>query len=125
MTAGTHRQKKKSKSGHSIAPMPACRMSFDMTGLEAVSLENAPKRWSSERCRNCLAKVVGALKVSCGARGDCFLMLLIRHRRGRRRSKGKRSENAGHKEKVPPLHVSMSACMLLVGKLLQRSTTCA
>lgn len=44
--------------------MPAGMMHFDMSGLTEVDLSNAPKRWSEERCRSSLAKVMGALKVA-------------------------------------------------------------
>ena len=66
VAGGAHREKKRSRKalGLSILPMPAGKLPYDMSGLEGVSLQNAPKRWSSERCRNCLAKVMAVLKVT-------------------------------------------------------------
>ncbi len=65
---GALREKKRSRTrqlGHNTPPMPASKLGFSLSGLEAVNLQNAPKRWSLERCKNCLAEVMGALKVSC------------------------------------------------------------
>ena len=45
------------------APMPASRMPYDVDGLTEVDLSHAPKRWSEERCKSSLAKVMNALKV--------------------------------------------------------------
>lgn len=39
-------------------------MPYDMLGLTEVDLSNAPKRWSAERCRTSLTKVMAALMVS-------------------------------------------------------------
>ena len=61
---GDRKKSKAKATGHSAVPMPASRLAYDMADLEEVNLQNAPKRWSNERCRNCLAKVVGVLKVS-------------------------------------------------------------
>ena len=66
---GTVKEKKRSRPrplGQYSLPMPASRLAYDMSGLEAVNLQNAPKRWSLDRCRNCLAKVMEQLKVSSG-----------------------------------------------------------
>ena len=52
------------------APMPASRMPYDVAGLTEVDLSHAPKRWSEERCKSSLAKVMNALKV---------LVLLLLH----------------------------------------------
>jgi len=43
--------------------MPASRLAYDISGLEAINLQHAPKRWSLERCNNCLTKVMGVLTV--------------------------------------------------------------
>lgn len=65
------RGKKKSSSrtlGHNMVPMPASKLAYSLQGLEEVSLSTAPQRWSQERCRNCLAKVMSCLKVcQCSA----------------------------------------------------------
>ena len=59
------REKKRSSKilGQNMAPMPASKLAYSLQGLEEVSLSTAPQRWSQERCRNCLAKVMTCLKV--------------------------------------------------------------
>ena len=60
------REKKRSSNkilGQNMAPMPAGKLAYSLQGVEEVSLSTAPQRWSQERCRNCLAKVMTCLKV--------------------------------------------------------------
>lgn len=67
---GVVRDSKRGKSrtlGLNMPPMPASRLAYSLEGLEEVSLSAAPQRWSKERCRNCLAKVMGCLKVPPGS----------------------------------------------------------
>ena len=45
--------------------MPAGKLPYNLAGLAEVTLDHAPKRWSAERCRNSLAKVMSALQVTC------------------------------------------------------------
>ena len=45
--------------------MPAGKLPYSLAGLAEVNLDHAPKRWSAERCRNSLAKVMSALQVTC------------------------------------------------------------
>ena len=55
--------KKRRVLGQDMLPMPASRLAYDISLLEAISLQNAPKRWSPERCNKCLSKVMAALTV--------------------------------------------------------------
>ena len=60
------KEKKRSSNktlGQNMAPMPASKLAYSLQGLEEVNLSAAPQRWSHERCRNCLAKVMACLKV--------------------------------------------------------------
>ena len=58
--------KKRRVLGQNMLPMPASRLAYAISDLETISLQNHPKRWSLERCNNCLTKVMGALTVrSC------------------------------------------------------------
>ena len=43
---------------------PAGKLAYDLSSLAEASLDHAPKRWSGDRCRNSLAKVMAALQVT-------------------------------------------------------------
>lgn len=63
---GVAKEKKRNSNktlGQNMAPMPASKLAYSLQGLEEVNLSTAPQRWSKERCRSCLAKVMSCLQV--------------------------------------------------------------
>ena len=85
---GCVKEQKRSRSrqlGQNMPPVPAGKLAYSLQGLQEVSLDSAPRRWSQERCRNCLAKVMGCLKVghTTHDRGLCTLCMLPFAQQGR------------------------------------------